>query len=47
MASIITPRVGVTRHPLTIHAAAHITDLIDRSARFAEGDLPREVRDEQ
>lgn len=42
MARFIAPREGFTPHPLTTHAAAHITDLLDRSARFAEGDLPRE-----
>lgn len=41
MARIIAPREGITPHPLTIHAAAHITDLIDRSVRFAGGELPR------
>ncbi len=30
----ISPRVGFTNHPLTTHAAAHITDLIERALRF-------------
>jgi len=39
MASHIAPRDGFTQHPLTVHAAAHITDLLERAARFAAGDL--------
>lgn len=34
MASYISPRPGFTHHPLTIHAAAHMIDLIERSSRF-------------
>ena len=34
MASYISPRPGFTRHPLTIHAAAHMTDVIERASRF-------------
>ena len=34
MASYIFPRPGFTHHPLTIHAAGHMTDLIERAARF-------------
>jgi hypothetical protein len=34
MAGYITPRPGFTPHPLTIHAAAHMIDLIERSSRF-------------
>lgn len=34
MAALITPRPGYTQHPLTIHAADHITDLIARADRF-------------
>ena len=34
MASYISPRPGFTLHPLTVHAAGHITDLIERAARF-------------
>jgi hypothetical protein len=32
MAAYITPRPGFTRHPLTIHAAAHMIHLVDRAA---------------
>jgi len=39
MASHIAPRDGFTRHPLTVHASAHITDLLERAARFAAADL--------
>jgi hypothetical protein len=34
MAGYISPRPGFTLHPLTIHAADHMTDLLDRAARF-------------
>jgi len=34
MASYISPRPGSTHHPLTVHAAGHMTDLIERAARF-------------
>jgi nucleotide-binding universal stress UspA family protein len=34
MVSYISPRLGFTHHPLTIHAAGHMTDLIERAARF-------------
>ena len=34
MAVYISSRPGFTPHPLTSHAAAHVTDLIERSARF-------------
>ncbi len=34
MAAYISPRPGFTPHPLTIHAAAHMIDLIERSSRF-------------
>jgi hypothetical protein len=30
----ISPRFGFTNHPLTTHAAAHITNLIERALRF-------------
>ena len=33
MADAITPRMGSTQHPLTIRAAQHMTDLVDRAAR--------------
>ncbi len=31
MADAITPRTGSTQHPLTIRAAQHMTDLVDRA----------------
>lgn len=34
MAGHISPRPGFTPHPLTIHAAAHMVDLVERSTRF-------------
>lgn len=41
MARTIEPRVGAAPHPLTIRAAARLTDLIERSARFRNGARPR------
>lgn len=32
MAEIISPRTGSTQHSLTIRAAQHMTDLVDRAA---------------
>ena len=34
MASYISPRPGFVHHPLTIHAAAHMIDLIERASHF-------------
>jgi tellurite resistance-related uncharacterized protein len=34
MVPFIAPRPGYTRHPLTVKAAEHMTDIIDRAARF-------------
>lgn len=34
MAALIKPRPGYTQHPLTSHAADHITDLVERADRF-------------
>ena len=34
MAAYIAPRPGFTQHPLTIQAADHITDLVDRAVHF-------------
>jgi len=34
MVSSISPRPGFTHHPLTVHAAGHMTDLIEWAARF-------------
>jgi hypothetical protein len=34
MAAYITPRTGFAQHPLTIRAAAHMIDLIERARHF-------------
>lgn len=34
MAAYISPRPGFTQHPLTIHAAAHMVDLVERADYF-------------
>jgi hypothetical protein len=34
MAGYISPRPGFTRHPLTIQAADHMTDLVDRAVHY-------------
>lgn len=34
MAALITPRPGYIQHPLTIQAADHMTDLVERADRF-------------
>ena len=34
MASYILPRPGYTNHPFTVHAAAHMHELVERAARF-------------
>ena len=34
MANYITPRQGITPHPLTIHASTHIIQLIERANYF-------------
>jgi hypothetical protein len=34
MASFIIPRPGITQHRLTVHAAHHMVDLINRAAHF-------------
>jgi hypothetical protein len=34
MAGYISPRPGFTQHPLTIHAAAHMVDLVERAKHF-------------
>ena len=36
MVAYIVPRQGFTQHPLTVHAAGHITDLMERAARFRD-----------
>ncbi len=40
MAPYISPRPGFTHHPLTIHAAAHMIDLVERASRFRDGRAP-------
>ena len=34
MAAYISPRPGFTQHPLTIHAAAHMINLVERAGHF-------------
>jgi hypothetical protein len=34
MTTYISPRPGFTQHPLTVQAAAHMTDLVNRAERF-------------
>ncbi len=34
MATYISPRPGFTHHPLTIQAAAHMVDLVDRATHY-------------
>ena len=36
MAGYISPRPGFTEHPLTIHAAAHMVDLVERADHFRD-----------
>ena len=36
MADYISPRPGFTQHPLTIHAAAHMVDLVERAQHFRD-----------
>jgi len=38
MAGYISPRPGFTHHPLTIHAASHMVELVERSSRFRAGE---------
>ena len=37
MAAYISPRPSFTQHPLTMRAAAHMIDLVERSSRFRSG----------
>jgi hypothetical protein len=39
MATYISPRPGFTQHPLTVHAAAHMVDLVERARRFRPGEI--------
>lgn len=34
MAAFILPRPGFTPHPMTVQAAAHMTDLVERAGHF-------------
>ena len=34
VAAYISPRPGFTHHPLTIHAAAQMVDLVERAGHF-------------
>jgi len=34
MAAYISPRPGFTHHPLTVQAAAHMVDLVDRAIHY-------------
>ena len=36
MASYISPTQGFTHHPLTIHAAVHMNNLVDRARHFQD-----------
>jgi hypothetical protein len=36
MATYIAPRPGFTQHPLTLQAAAHMVQLVDRAVHFQE-----------
>ena len=36
MAGFISPRPGFTHHPLTVHAAAHMVDLVERSVALPQ-----------
>jgi hypothetical protein len=38
MAGYISPRPGFTQHPLTIHAAANMVDLVERANRFRDSE---------
>lgn len=42
MAAYISPRVGCTDHPLTLHAAAQMLRMVERSRHFRD---PGEVRE--
>ena len=40
MAPLISPRPGSTSHPLTIRAADHMADLLNRASRFGDRKRP-------
>ena len=37
MATFISPRPGFTPHPMTVQAAFHMVDLVDRAGHFRDG----------
>ena len=39
MAAHISPRPGFTQHPMTLHAATHMINLIDRASPFRSADV--------
>ena len=39
MAAFISPRPGFTHHPLTIHAASHMINLVERAGCFRTEDV--------
>jgi hypothetical protein len=40
MATFISPRSGFTPHPMTVQAAVHMVDLVDRAGHFRSGSTP-------
>lgn len=44
MAAYISPRDGFTQHPLSLHAAAHMVDLVERADQFRAVILTEEGR---
>lgn len=44
MADYISPRPGFTHHPLTIQAAGHMTDLVDRAIHYRTVDRDENAR---
>jgi len=47
MAAYISPRPGFTHHPLTTHAAAHMTDLVQRAAHFSSAGVDERTSNRQ
>ncbi len=49
MATYVAPRPGFTHHPLTIHAASHMIDLVERAGPFrsASGGERSPIREAQ
>jgi hypothetical protein len=44
MTAYISPRAGCTHHPLTIKAASHMIDLLERAGCFRTGDVAEPSR---